>query len=81
MKKIINIPETMSSDMALLSKEFGFSSDTEFIRNAVRDKIIELKKLLFMQISTRIGKSLKAKGVTEIDLLRDFEKWRKSQSS
>lgn len=79
MKKIINIPEAMEQDMVLLSEEFGFSNDTEFIRNAVRDKIIELKKLLFMQISTRTGKGLKSKNISEADLLEDFKKWRKSQ--
>lgn len=79
MKKILSIPETMEQDMTLLSKEFGFSNDTEFIRSALRDKIIELKKLLFMQISTRVGKGLKSKGITEADLLSDFEKWRKNQ--
>ncbi len=79
MKKILSIPETMEQDITLLSKEFGFSNDTEFIRSALRDKIIELKKLLFIQISTRFGKALKSKGISEADLLSDFEKWRKNQ--
>ena len=79
MKKIINMPETMSKDMSLLSEEFGFANDTEFIRSAIREKIIDLKKLLFMQISAQVSKGLKSKGATEADVLKNFQKWRKKQ--
>ena len=81
MKKIINVPETMSKDMTVLSEQFGFANDTEFIRSAIREKIIELKKLLFMQVSAQVSKGLKSKSITEADVLENFQKWRKKQSA
>jgi len=70
----------MTRDVAQLGAEFGFANETEFIRGAVRDKILELKKLLFIQISTRVKSGLKEKGITEADLLKEFKEWRKKHS-
>jgi len=76
MKKLITLPEKMETDIAVLGKEFGFANESEFVRAAVRDKILELKKLLFMQISSKLAKKLKEKGLTEKEIVEDFLKRR-----
>lgn len=56
-----------------VAQEWGFSSLDEFINEAVEERILELKKQKFMQRSDKIGDGLKRKGLTEKDILDDFE--------
>ena len=77
MKKLITLPTRLENDVGILRKEFGFASDSEFIREAIRDKILELKKLLFFQISAKVSKGLKKHKVSEKDILREFREWKK----
>lgn len=55
-----------------LVKEFGYS-EREFIEEAVRDKIRELKKLQFFSISERIRKGLKKKGLKPASVLKEIK--------
>jgi len=54
-------------------KEFGYSSKKEFIEEAVREKLRELKKLQFFSISERIRKGLKKKGIRPEDVLKEIK--------
>ena len=42
-------------------KEFGYSSKKEFIKEAIREKIMELKKFQFFSVSEKIRKGLEKK--------------------
>lgn len=54
-------------------KEFGYSNEKEFISEAVRDKLAELKKLQFFLISEKIRKGLKQKGIKPKDILKKIK--------
>ena len=54
-------------------KEFGYPSKKEFIEEAVREKLRELKKLQFFSISERIRKGLKKKGIRPEDVLKEIK--------
>ena len=56
-----------------LIKDFGFSSKKEFVAQAVKEKLMELKKLRFFLISEKIKKGLAKKGIKPEDLLRKFK--------
>jgi len=54
-------------------REFGFSSEKEFISQAVKEKLMELKKLRFFLISEKIRKGLEKKGIKPDELLKKFK--------
>lgn len=54
-------------------KEFGFSSKEEFISQAIKEKVLELKKMKFFTISEKIRKGLLKKGVKPEKLLEEFK--------
>lgn len=54
------------------TKEFGFASKEEFISQAIREKILELKKIKFFSISEKIREGLLKKGINPEKLLREF---------
>ena len=43
-------------------REFGYSDEKEFVSEAIREKLAELKKLQFFPISEKIRKGLKKGG-------------------
>ena len=55
-----------------LIKEFGYS-EREFIAEAIRDKLMELRKLQFFSISEKIRKGLKKKGIKPEDILKEIK--------
>jgi hypothetical protein len=55
------------------TKEFGFASPKEFISEAIKEKILELKKMKFFIISEKIRKGLLKKGIKPEKLLKEFK--------
>lgn len=56
-----------------VTREFGFATEEEFISQAVKEKILELKKMKFFAISEKIRKGLIKKGIKPLKLLREFK--------
>ena len=54
-------------------REFGYSSKKEFIDEAIREKIMELRKLQFFLISEKIRKGLEKKGIKPEDILKEIK--------
>jgi len=59
-----------------IAPEFGFESEDEFIKAAIKEKVLELKKMLFFSISNEIRKRLKKRGILPKSVLDDFERFR-----
>ncbi len=55
-----------------LIESFGYQSEEEFIRDAVEDKILELEKKSFFEISDRVKDALVKKGISEKEILEAF---------
>lgn len=56
-----------------VAREFGFATKEEFISQAVKEKILELKKLKFFATSEKIKKGLLKKGIKPEKLLSEFK--------
>ena len=56
-----------------LSEEFDFRDQNEFVRRAVEDKILDLRRAAFSSISDRVVKSLKRNGWRASDVLKQFK--------
>ena len=68
----IKISEELQPKINQIISDFGFSSQEEFIQGAIKDKILELQKKAFVQGSDKIAKKLNEKGITEKEILEDF---------
>ncbi|MBU4299164.1 hypothetical protein KJ636_03920 [Patescibacteria group bacterium] len=66
--------ETLSlKEIKKAAKEFGFATKEEFISQAIKEKILELRKMKFFEISERIRKGLLKRGVKPEKLLRELK--------
>ncbi|MFH1325346.1 MAG: hypothetical protein ABIH49_01070 [archaeon] len=70
METKIKLPEELNK----IISELGFNGNSEFIEEAVRDKILELKKQRFLQISNKVALGLKNNKISPKEILDDFEK-------
>jgi len=55
-----------------ITREWGIT-ERDFIKRAVRDKMLEAKKMVFFRISDEVRKRLEAKGIRQRDVLEEFE--------
>ena len=62
----------IKKDERELIRDFGYS-EKEFISQAMQDRLMELRKLLFFSISEKIRKGLKKKGLTPKDVLSEIK--------
>jgi hypothetical protein len=58
--------------------EYGYSSPKAFVEDAIRHRFLELRKKEFLSKTKRVREAMKRKGISEKDILKDFEKMRSS---
>ncbi len=56
-------------------KEYGYKSEKDFIEDALRHRILELKKTDFLAKVKEIRERLRKKRVREEEILKDFDKF------
>ena len=76
MEKKIKFSEKTEKDIKMVMDEFGFDSENEFVEEAVSEKILELKKQIFFNITDQIATGLRSKGVSPRQILDKFERVR-----
>jgi len=54
-------------------KEFGYLGKEDFIKEAIREKLMELRKLQFFLISEKIRRGLEKKGLEPKDILKEIK--------
>ena len=72
METKVRLPEELSKIIV----ELGFEGNSDFIEEAVRSKILELKRQKFFQISDKISHGLNFSKVAQKEVMDDFEKHR-----
>jgi len=68
----------MKKEILDFLKDFGYKSEKEFIKDAILHRILELKKFDFLMRTEKIKKAMRKKGITEKEILRDFERFRRT---
>ena len=64
----------IKKEIPFLLREYGYKSKKDFIEDALRHRILELKKIEFLSRVKKIQKAMKEKGIKEEYILKDFEK-------
>ena len=72
----ITFSEKTEKDIKMIVDEFGFESEEEFVKEAVAEKILKLKKQIFFNISDQVGAALRFKGITVKQMFEEVEEVR-----
>ena len=73
----VKVSPKLKEEISGLLKEYGYESEKDFIEDALRHWVLELKKMDFLTKVSEIRERMKRKGLREKDILRDFEKFRR----
>ncbi len=69
----LRIPDDLTLEVNTIVQDFGFQNKEEFVQEAIRDKVLELRKLRFFSITDKIATNLKKKKISEREILQHFE--------
>lgn len=76
----ITIPDKLKLNVKKIVKDEGFGTEEKFVQEAVEEKLhfhtLLSKKEKVKKMTSRIQEKMKAKGITEKDILNDFEKFK-----
>jgi ribosomal protein S8 len=72
----VKVSSKIKKEISEILEGYGYKNEKEFIEDALRRRILELKKIDFLVKTEKIRKAMRKKGVTEEEILRDFEKFR-----
>jgi metal-responsive CopG/Arc/MetJ family transcriptional regulator len=72
----ITIPEALVNGINKIIDEGGFQSPEEFVATAIEQKLLELQKEKFYQITDEIRQGIERKGYTVKQVIEDIEKLR-----
>jgi hypothetical protein len=70
---VVKISPEIEKEISKTRKELGYKSGKEFIEDALRHRILELKKTKFLVKTAKIQEAMKEKGIKEKDILKEFE--------
>jgi hypothetical protein len=78
MNQTVQIPGDLLQEADQAARDAGFPSTDEFITWVLADKLRELRKGLFYDITDRVKSGLAERGITPEEVLEDFEQFRRS---
>jgi repressor of nif and glnA expression len=70
---VAKISPEIEKEISKIWKELGYKSGKEFIEDALRYWILELKKTKFLAKTAKIQEAMKEKGIKEKDILKEFK--------
>jgi len=76
----ILLSDSLSKEINKVAREFGYMEEKQFIEDMLKEKILEYKRQMFMKGVANIRRKLAEKGLTEDEIIADFERFRHSQS-
>jgi len=74
METKVKLSDELADELNRIIIELGFNGNSEFVEEAIKDKILELKKQKFFQISDRAALGLKNSKVNPNEILDGFDK-------
>jgi len=72
---VIKLSPEVEREVSDTIKDFGYKTEREFIEDALRRRILELKKIEFLSNVKKIKEAIEKKGITEEEILEDFNKF------
>jgi len=75
----ITLSDSLAKEIDKVAHEFGFT-EKQFVEDILKEKVLEYKKRLFVKGAADIRRKLALKGLTEEEIIEEFERRRHSQS-
>lgn len=72
----VKLSKELEKEVSSAAKEHGYNSEKSFIEDTLKHRILLLKKDKFLAGAKRVRDALKKKGLSEKDILKDFELFR-----
>ncbi len=76
----ILLSDSLLKEINKVAREFGYTEEKQFIEDMLKEKILDCKRQMFMKGVADIRRKLAVKGLTEDEIIADFERFRHSQS-
>lgn len=73
---VVTISRKLKEEISGSLKQYGYKSTRDFIEDALKHRISMLKKKAFFLDITKVRRAMKKSGLTESDILGDFERSR-----
>lgn len=71
----IKLSPRLKKEISATIEDYGYRDEKDFVEDALRRWILELKKAEFLAITRKIREKMKKKGLAEKDILIDFDKF------
>lgn len=78
--RTILLSDSLSKEINQVAREFGYTEERQFIEDMLKEKVLEYKRQMFMKGVANIRRKLAVKGLTEGEIIADFERFRHSQN-
>jgi len=76
----IKLSDSLAKEIHKVALEFGYAEQNQFIEDILKEKVLEYKRQVFVKGVADIERKLAKKGITEDEIIADFERFRRSQS-
>ena len=70
----VHINKELMPEIKSLVVTLKFEDIDEFVNKAIRDKILELKKKSFIEITNKVSSGLEKSNINEQEMLKEFER-------
>ena len=74
----ITLSDSLAKEIDKVAREFGFT-EKQFVEDILKEKVLEYKKQLFVKGAADIKRKLALKGLTEDEIIAEFERLRHLQ--
>jgi len=78
--RTIILSDSLAKEIHNVAQELGYTKEKQFIEDMLKEKVLEYKRQLFMKGVADIQRKIAVKGVTEDEIIANFERFRHSQS-
>ncbi len=78
--RTIILSDSLAKEIHNVAQELGYTEEKQFIEDMLKEKVLEYKRQLFMKGVADIQRKIAVKGVTEDEIIANFERFRHSQS-
>lgn len=72
---VIKLSPKIEKEVSITIKDYGYRDEREFIEDALRHRILELKKDDFLKKVRKIKAKMKERGISEEEILEDFDRF------
>lgn len=71
----IKLSPAIKKEVSTVLKKYGYGNERDFIEDALRRRIVELKKRDFLAETKKIQEALRKKGLSEKEILKEFDEF------